>query len=292
MKRIVIWLAGLLVFSAHSAHPAGTIEKIDRTGTVYLGYRENSIPFSLVLDNHPAGYSIDLCNAIVAAISAEIGKEIHVEYRPVNPHNRFLELVSQHVDFLCGSSTITEQRQKQVAFSPVIFVAGIKILVKQDSTVVALNDLRDKTVALTRDTTALTVIQDHSERQRLNISYILSDEHNGSIKFLLTQKVDAFINDDVLLHGWLAHMRMADKYRIVGDSLSYEPYGLVFRKDDLRLADLVERTFWKLAHNGEIYRIYEKWFIKPLPSGGSLEMPMSAELEDNFRSLALLAVDR
>jgi len=289
--RIIIWLGWLLVLPVHSAHPAGTIEKIDRTGTVYLGYRENSIPFSFVLDNHPAGYSIDLCNAIVAAISAEIGKEIHLEYRVVNPHNRFLELVSEHVDFSCGSSTITEERQKQVAFSPVTFVSGIKILVEQDSRVAGLNDLRGKTVALTRDTTALPIIQDLAERQRLNIHYIVGNDHNDSIGFLLSQKVDAFINDDVLLHGWLAHMRMADKYRIVGDSLSYEPYGLVFRKDDLRLADLVERTFWKIANNGEIYRIYEKWFIKPLPSGASLEMPISAELEDNFRSLALLAVD-
>ena len=170
-------------------------------------------------------------------------------------------------------------------------MTGTKILVEHDSRVAGLNDLRGKTVALTRDTTALPVVQDLAERQRLNIRYIVGNDHNDSIEFLLSQKVDAFINDDVLLHGWLAHMRMADKYRIVGDSLSYEPYGLVFRKDDLRLADLVERTFWKIANNGEIYRIYEKWFIKPLPSGASLEMPMSAELEDNFRSLALLAVD-
>ena len=287
MKRIVIWLAGLLLFSANSAHPAGTIEKINSTGTIYLGYQVSSAPFSFLDNSHPIGYSIDLCNSIVDEISTELGKPVRVEYRLAAPADRFSGLVSGDFDLLCGIATITPERQERVGFSPTIFVAGAKLLVEQSSKVGNLRDLQGKRIAVTQGTTTLTLMRDLVERQRLNITLVVGNDPNKAVQYLLSGKVDAFVNDDVLLYGFLANTSMGDKYRIVGDCLSYESYGLAFRKDDYRLSDLIERVFEKIANSGEILRLYEKWFLGPLPSGISLNMPMGAELTERFRQLAL-----
>ena len=266
-----------------------TLHKIKKRGVIRLGYRENSVPFSFLVDNQPIGYSIDLCNAIVKEISVELGIEVRVDYRPVTTHNRFLLLVSGGIDLECGSSSITSERKKQSAFSPVIFVTGTKLLVKRDSPVTNLRDLRNKTVVLTRDTSNADAIERLSQKQRLEITFVFGEDHDKSFDILASGKADAFANDDVLLHGWIANTKMSGDYRVIGGSLSYEPYGLTFRKDDFRFADLVERAFQELAKTGAIVRLYDKWFLKPLPSGLSLNLPMSPELEDSFGALALTA---
>ena len=142
---------------------------------------------------------------------------------------------------------------------------------------------------LTRDTSNADAIERLSQKQRLGITFVFGEDHDKSFDILASGKADAFANDDVLLHGWIANTKMSGDYRVIGGSLSYEPYGLTFRKDDFRFADLVERAFQELAKTGEIVQLYDKWFLKPLPSGISLNLPMSPELQDSFGALALTA---
>jgi glutamate/aspartate transport system substrate-binding protein len=272
-----------------SSDLTGTLQKIKDSGAIRLGYRESALPFAFLANGQPVGYSIDLCNAIVRQVSAELGgRVVGVEYRPVTTQNRFSLLVSGGIDLECGSSTNNLERQEQVAFSPVIFVTGTKLLVKRDSPVTNLRDLRSKTVVVTRDTTNAAAVEALSEKQRLGIKFLFGRDHNESFEILASGKADAFANDDVLLHGLIADAKMSRDYRIVGDSLSYEPYGLAFRRDDFPFADAVERTFQRIAKTGEIDRLYEKWFLGPLPSGVSLNLPMSSELEESIRSMALM----
>jgi glutamate/aspartate transport system substrate-binding protein len=201
-----------------------TLHKIKKNAAIIrLGYRENSVPFSFLVDNQPIGYSIDLCNAIVKEISVELGIEVRVDYRPVTTHNRFLLLVSGGIDLECGSSSITSERKKQSAFSPIIFVTGTKLLVKRDSPVTNLRDLRNKTVVLTRDTSNADAIERLSQKQRLGITFVFGEDHDKSFDILASGKADAFANDDVLLHGWIANTKMSGDYRVIGGSLSYEP---------------------------------------------------------------------
>jgi glutamate/aspartate transport system substrate-binding protein len=126
-----------------------------------------------------------------------------------------------------------------------------------------------------------------SEKQRLGITFVIGRDHNESFEILASGRAEAFANDEVLLHGWIANAKAIGDYRVIGDLLSYEPYGLAFRKDDFQFADIVERVFQKIAKTGEIVRLYEKWFLKPLPSGVRLNLPMSAELAESFQALAL-----
>jgi glutamate/aspartate transport system substrate-binding protein len=268
----------------------GTLEKIKKNGAIRLGYPEHTVPFAFLADGHPVGYSIDLCLALVAAVGAELGGiEPRVEYRPVGPQNRFSLLIAGDIDLECGSSTNSAERREKVSFSPVIFVTGTKLLVKRASPVNSLRDLRRKTVVVTAGTTNAAAVEALSEKQRLGINFVVSPIVRNSYEILASDKADAFANDEVLLNAWIAEGRSRDDYRIAGDLLSYEPYGLMFRKDDFQLADIVERTFRKIAKSGEIARLYEKWFVAPLPSGVSLNLPISAELADSVQALALLA---
>jgi glutamate/aspartate transport system substrate-binding protein len=269
----------------------GTLKKIKDSGIIKVGHRENSVPFAFLgPKGQPLGYSIDLCNAIVEQAVNELGEEeIRAEYRPVTPENRFSLLVSGDIDLECGSTTNNLERRKQVAYSPTIFVTGTKLLVRKDSGIRSLRDLKGKTVVVTRDTTNAAAMQALSDKQKLGITFLTGRDHKESFELFAAGKADAFANDDVLLYGWIAETKTSAQYRVVGDFLSYDPYGLMYRKDDPAFAQVVERTFRRLAESREIVWIYDKWFLKRLPSGVRLNLPMSPQLEEFFRVVGLPA---
>ena len=170
-----------------------------------------------------------------------------------------------------------------MAFSPTTFVTGTKLLVRRGSNLRSLRDLDGRTIVLTRGTVHETAVPRLAQRQRLSIKFVYGADHNESFRMLATGKADAFANDDVQLYGMLAETRSASEFRVVGDFLTYADYALMLRKDDPELAEVVERAFRKLAGSREIVAIYERWFMKPLPSGERLNLPMSPHLEELFR---------
>ena len=235
------------------------------------------------------GYSLDLCTALVEDIVDELGGiDVRIELRPVTPENRFALVASGDVDIECGSTTNNLERRKRVAFSPAIFVTGTKLLARKDGPVRSVLDLKGRPVAVTRDTTNAAAMKVLSQRRALALTLVEGADHNESLALLAAGKVDAFANDEVLLYGLMAETR-SEAYRVVGDFLSYEPYGLMFRNDDPALAGVMERGFRRLAASREIVWIYDKWFLKRLPSGLRLGLPMSPQLEETFRILGLPA---
>ena len=261
----------------------GTLKKIDDTGVVRIGHRENSPPFAFLDRNRkPIGYSLDLCEIVVEEIAAELGKDVRAEYRPVTPENRFELVTSDQIDLECGSTTNNAERRKTVAFSPTMFVTGTKLLVRRGSGILNFRDLDGKTIVLTRGTVHETAIPKLAERQKLNIKFVFTGDHHESFQTLASGKADAFANDDVQLYGILAETNSRADFRVVGDFLTYADYALMFRKNDPDFTDVVERAFHKLAGSREIVAIYERWFLKPLPSGLRLNLPMSPHLEELF----------
>jgi len=262
----------------------GTLKTIAESGKVRIGYRENSPPFAF-LDpkKKPVGYSLDLCEVVVEEIAAELGKDVTVQYRPVTPENRFDLLNANEIDLECGSSTNNAERRKTIAFSPPMFVTGTKLLVRRGSNVRSLRDLAGKTVVLTRGTVHETAIPKIAARQNVPVMFVFAGDHRESFDTLAAGKADAFANDDVQLAGMLADTGSAADFRIVGDYLTYADYGLAYRRNDPEFADVVERAFKRLAGSREIVAIYERWFLKPLPAGARLNLPMSPHLEELFR---------
>jgi glutamate/aspartate transport system substrate-binding protein len=279
-------LAPLLVIPGASAQElTGTLKKIKETKTVTLGYRASSIPFSYVnKPGEPIGYSIDLCNAVVDEISKELeGVEIGVSYKLVRAETRILAVRSAEIDLECGSTTANFQRKKEVAFSPIFFVAGTKILVPRSAAISSYRDLRDKTVVVTAGTTNEEAVRAISEKQHLAIKFLVGKDHAESFALLKEGAADAFATDDVLLYGLVATTGSADQYHVVGEYLSYDPYGLMYRKDDPDFAAIVDRTFSRLAQSRELVQLYNKWFQHRLPTGETLDLPMSPQLEEIFR---------
>jgi glutamate/aspartate transport system substrate-binding protein len=262
----------------------GTLKKIKDSKTITLGHRESSIPFSYVNRVGDAiGYSIDLCNAVVDEVSKELGGiEIGVKYKKVTSETRIPAVRSGEVDLECGSTTANFERKKEVAFSPIFFVAGTKLLVPRSSGVGSYRDLRDKTVVVTAGTTNEAAVRAISEKQHLGVKFLVGKDHAESFAMLKEGKADAFATDDVLLYGLVATTGSGDRYHVVGEYLSYDPYGLMYRKDDPDFAAIVDRTFSRLAQSRELVQLYNKWFQQRLPTGETLNLPMSPQLEEIF----------
>jgi glutamate/aspartate transport system substrate-binding protein len=279
-------IAPLLAFPAARAQElTGTLKKIKDSKTMTLGYRESSIPFSYVNKvGEPIGYSIDLCNAVVDEVSKELeGVEIAVKYKKVTAETRIPAVQSGEVDLECGSTTANFERKKEVAFSPIFFVAGTKLLVPRSSGISSYLDLRDKAVVVTAGTTNEAAVRAISDKQHLGIKFLVGTDHTESFAMLKEGKADAFATDDVLLYGLVATARSGDQYHVVGEYLSYDPYGLMYRKDDPGFAAIVDRTFSRLAQSRELVQLYNKWFQQRLPTGETLDLPMSPQLDEIFR---------
>jgi ABC-type amino acid transport substrate-binding protein len=278
--------AFLMASAGHAQERTGTLKKAWDTGAVTIGYRASSVPFSyLSARGEPIGYAMDICRALVAAMGDELGKELALRWQPVTAESRLQAVSSGQVDLECGSTTHNVEREKQVAFSPVTFVSGTKLMVRKKSALRSFRDLAGKRVVVTEGTTNEKTMRALSDKFKLALQLVVARDHAESFAELKAGKVDAFATDDVLLYGLLAQNKAQAEFAVVGEFLSYDPYGIMFRKDDVALAQLVDQSFRRLAEDGDLERLYTRWFLRPLPSGPGINLPMSPQLATIFQSL-------
>ena len=289
MLRLVLALGLLCALPAGGQELTGTLKKIKDSRAVVIGYRESSLPFSyLNAAKRPIGYSIDLCLEIVEEAKDSLGIEnLDVKYVAVTPDSRIDMVASGKVDLECGSTTANRERQKRVAFSPVIFVSGTKLMVRRPVKIRSYLDLRGKTVAVTSGTTNQAAMKVLSDKRKLGIRFVVAKDHAASFSLVEQGKVDAFATDDVLLYGFIARSGRAKELAVVGDFLSYDPYGIMYRKDDREFDAVVKSAFDRLATSRELEQTYNKWFLRPLPTGERLNLTMSPQLREIFETLGL-----
>jgi ABC-type amino acid transport substrate-binding protein len=264
-----------------------TLTAIKNAHTVRLGYRESSPPFSFLDQaNRPIGYSLELCEAIVEEIGVEVDDpNLRIEYVKVTSDDRIDAVLQNKIDLECGSTTANAERAKRVAFSPLIFVAGTKLMVPKASNVSGVTDLKGKTVVVTKGTTNEQAMHAVDKKFSLGLNIITSPDHEQSFQMLADGKADAFATDDILLYGLIVRHKAQDKFRVTGDYLSYDPYGIMFRKGEPQLSAVVERTFRKLGSNRDLIPLYNKWFLARLPTGERMNVPMSLQLEEAFKAM-------
>jgi glutamate/aspartate transport system substrate-binding protein len=254
---------------------------------VRLGYRESSPPFSFLDQaNRPIGYSLELCEAIVDEIGVEVDdSNLRIEYVKVTSDDRIPAVVQNKIDLECGSTTANAERAKQVAFSPLMFVAGTKLMVAKASGIQGAVDLKGKTVVVTKGTTNEQAMHAVDKKLSLGLTIVTSPDHEQSYQMLSDGKADAFATDDILLYGLIARHKSQEKFHVTGDYLSYDPYGIMFRKGEPQLSAVVERTFHKLGSNRDLIPLYNKWFMARLPTGERLNVQISPQLEEAFNVL-------
>ncbi len=300
----VLLFAFILVVAVGLAFPAaaqvetddpgvvsGTLARIKKTGAVRIGYREASIPFSF-LDPYgrPVGYSIDICKAIVKEIgrTLDIGEEDitdRISYVKVTSETRLPAIVDGQIDLECGSTTNNLERRRQVDFSPLIFVSGTKVMVPAATAWTDFHDLAGRTVAVTRGTTNAAALKALDTKFKLGITLIEAADHEESYRLLEDGKASAFATDDVLLYGLIAQHHARDRFKVAGEFLSYDPYGIAFRRNEPELRAAVGRAVRNLAIEREIGPLYSRWFEQRLPNGETLGLPMSPQLEEAFKVL-------
>jgi glutamate/aspartate transport system substrate-binding protein len=292
MQAASLLLAGLLLTAPATAQTIGeglspTLANIKKTHVVRLGYRESSPPFSFMdPSNRPIGYSLELCEAIVEEIGIEVDDaNLRIEYVKVTSDDRIPAVVQNKIDLECGSTTANAERARQVAFSPLMFVAGTKLMVPKASTISAPKDLQGKTVVVTKGTTNEQAMHNLDKKFSLSLNIVASPDHEQSYQMLVDGKADAFATDDILLYGLIARHKAQGKYKVVGDYLSYDPYGIMFRKGEPQLTAVVERAFRKLGSNRDLIPLYNKWFVARLPTGEKLNIAISPQLEEAFKVL-------
>lgn len=293
LRRIAIFACCMLAANptlaqsstAGSSDLAGTLGKIKETGTITIGHRESSIPFSYLDDRQrPIGYTMDLCMKIVDAIRSDLKMpNLKVALQPVTSANRIPLLLNGTIDLECGSTTNSVQRQQQVAFGPTIFVVNVTAAVKKSSGIDSLADLNGKTISTTSGTTSVPLFKAYQKTVAADIREIYGKDHAESFLLVENDRVAAFVMDDILLAGLIANARTPGDYRILPESLRQEPYGVMLRKDDPQFKALVDRTVTRILKSGEIDGIYARWFTSPIPPKNvNINFPVTPAIREAF----------
>jgi len=286
---VVTAAAALLVSTAPAWAQAltGTLAKVRDTGTITIGHREASIPFSYLDDKQQAvGYSMDICMRIVEAVRAELkNPKIKVVLQPVTSANRIPLLQNGSIDIECGSTTNSVDRQKQVAFGPTYFVINVTAAVKKGSPIKTLADLNGRTISTTAGTTAVPLLKKYEKTGGIDVKEIYGKDHSESFLLLVDDRVSAFVMDDVLLAGQIANARSPGDFVILNESLRTEPYSVMLRREDPQFKALVDRTMGGMMKSGEIEKIYARWFLSPIPPRNvNLNFPITPALREAFKN--------
>ncbi len=287
MIRFILQLTVLLpLLLSFSAEASDTLSTIRERKAIIIAHRESSIPFSyLDAQQRPVGYALDICMKLVDAVRRELKlPTLPVKYLAVTPANRLQAIADGMADLECGSTTNTAERRKQVDFSISYFIAGAKMLVRSDSGIRNWADLRGKTVVTTKGTTNAQTLADRGQVRSLNLNLIESKDHAEAFVMVAQGKAAAFAMDDVLLYGLRAAAAHPADFQIVGDSLSTEPYAIIFRKNDAAFKHLLNQELSRIMIDGDIYRMYDKWFQQAIPPHNiKLQLPMSQLLRSSLR---------
>ena len=284
MKPLLALTAALagLALALPAAAQEGTLKKIKDTGSITIGHRDASIPLSYYDDKQrPIGYAMDLCHRIVDAVKSELKMpKIDVKYQLVTSANRIPLMANGTIDLECGSTTNNLERQKQVWFTITHFVTANRFVSKRSAKLNKLEDLKGKTVVSTAGTTNIKQLTELNTQKNLGISIVSANGHPEAFLMVETGRAAAFVMDDILLVGLVANSKSPKSYAISQDALSVEPYGIMLRKDDEAFKKVVDAAMTQIMKSGEINKVYQKWFQKPIPPKNiNLNLPMSAQLK-------------
>lgn len=266
------WLIGaaLVVFAtgvASAQELTGTLKKIKDAGTISIGHRESSVPFSYYDDKQQVvGYAMDLCMKIVDAVKKELklGK-LDVKLTPVTSATRIPLIANGTIDLECGSTTNNLDRQKQVAFTITHFVTANRFVSKAANKFKTVDDLKGKTVVSTSGTTNIKQITEINAAKNLGLNILTAKDHAEAFLMVETDRAVAFVMDDILLYSLVAGSKAPKDYVISADALSVEPYGIMLPREDAAFKKVVDGAMTAVYKGGEINKIYDKWFLKPIP---------------------------
>ena len=263
-----------------------TLQKIRQYGAIYVGHREASIPFSYYAGEEPVGYSKEICDKVVESIKLHLhDPSLKVVLVPVSATSRMLMLMTGMIDLECGSSTNTKIRQQSVAFGLTTFVSGVKALVRKDSGIDQIRDLDGKSIVTTAGTSSERLAKNVMTTRKFTIRAKYGRSHMDSFTQVLKKEADAFVVDDAILASLVANSSEGGSLKLLEENFGFEPYSITMRKDDPEFKAVVDNSLRDMMKSGEIERLYNKWFMSPIPpNNANLQTPMSDALKEAIRN--------
>jgi glutamate/aspartate transport system substrate-binding protein len=275
-------LCAAFVAAPALAQDSPTLKKIKDSGTITIGHRDSSMPFSYYDDQQKVvGYALDICMKVVDAIKAELKMpNLQVKLNPVTSATRIPLIANGTIDLECGSTTNNLDRQKQVGFTNTYFVTANRYVAKKSSNIKSIADLKGKTIVSTSGTTNLKWVTEENAAKNMGMSILTAKDHAEAFLMVETGRAVAFFMDDILLYSLVASSKSPADYAVGSEAYTVEPYGAMMPKDDPGFRKVVDDATAKLYKSGEMAALYDKWFLKPIPPKGiALNVPMSAELK-------------
>ena len=256
----------LLATGGAIAQATDTIAKVKASGVVTMGVRDSSGALSYTLgDGKYTGYHVEICQRVIADLEKAVGRKLEVKYQPVTSQNRIPLVQNGTVDIECGSTTNNATRAQDVSFLPTTFVEEVRIAVKANSGITSIVQLNGKNVATTTGTTSVQTLRKNERASGIDFKEVFGKDHSDSFLLLESGRADAFVMDGSILAGNIATAKNPADFKIVGEVLSVEPIAIMIRKDDPAFKKLGDDTVKGLMKSGEIAKLWDKWFIQPIP---------------------------
>ena len=264
-----------------------TLKRIKDAGTITIGHREASVPFSYLDDSQkPIGFSVELCNLVVDKVKGALGlPNLKVAYQAVNSSNRIPLVKNGTVDVECGSTANTIARQNEVSFSLIFYAPQFKWVALKSSGLKGTDDLKGKSVVVTQGTNTAQFVAKLNADKALGMKILQGKDHAESFLLVQTGRASAFMEDDILLAGLKATANAPDDFAFLADAYASDPYGLVVSKDDPAFKHLVDDTLREAMQSGAYDKLYAKWFESPIPPKNiNLNFPQSEKLRELVKS--------
>ncbi|WP_375460264.1 amino acid ABC transporter substrate-binding protein [uncultured Enterovirga sp.] len=288
MRHLIsaVAIALSLALPAHAQELTGTLKKIKDTGTITLGVRDTSLPFSYIDDKQKTiGYSLDICAKIIDEIKTELKLDkLEVKENVVTSSNRIPLMANGTIDLECGTTTNNVDRQKQVAFTNTHFLTASKFASKKPARMDKIDDLKGKSVVSVSGSVNLVQLNRMNTQRSLGINVLTAKDVAEAFLVLETDRAQAFVMDDIQLATTIATSKEPSNYAISSDAFSDpEPLAIMLRRGDAPFKAVVDRATAKLFRSPEIETIYDRWFMKPVPPRGLvINVPMPASMKKSF----------
>ncbi|MDH4375192.1 MAG: amino acid ABC transporter substrate-binding protein [Ramlibacter sp.] len=265
-KHLLAFAVAALAAGSALAQAGDTLAKVKSSGVITMGVRDSSGALSYTLgDGKYAGFHVELCQRIIGNVEKAVGRKVDVKYQSVTSQNRIPLVQNGTVDIECGSTTNNAARQKDVSFAVTTFVEEVRIAVKANSGITSIAQLKDRNVATTTGTTSVQLLRRHERANGVDFKEIFGKDHADSFLLLESGRADAFVMDGQILAGNIAASKSPADFRIVGEVLSVEPIAIMIRKDDPAFKKLADDTLRDMMKSGDIAKLYDKWFVQPIP---------------------------
>jgi ABC-type amino acid transport substrate-binding protein len=282
MKRasvLMFLVAGWLCMPAVPLLAGETMDKIEKSGKIKIGFREDSIPFAYIDPKvgKQVGFSVDMAQLLVENLSKRFGKKIEIEPMTITTKTRIPMITNGTTDIEMGSTTYTQEREDVVDFSLIFFFSETAFLVQKDSPIKAMTDLDGKRLGGAQGTTNLKAMEDLAKAGKIKPKEIVTVEgHAQGFLALKTGKVDAYATDRSLLMGLASKDEKPENWRTTDFAIAYEPYGYLMRENNSDFRDFVNNTILWAIKTGKFYELYEKW----MGPKGQTPIPMSQAYKD------------